>query len=219
MNFKDKVKAMVSAESFAKLEKYVELIEEKNKVMNLTGFKGDRLWEEGIFESIDLLQDIPSDQEVKLLDIGAGAGFPSVPFAIANPNVSLTIYEPIAKRCKFLELVNEELNLGIEIKNIRAEETEDDKVFDYVTARAVASLKALVEISYKPLKIGAKAIFIKGPKAQEELADANKIVHIFKIKPEIKQIIHSSRENNLVIYTKEKETPIGYPREWKIIVK
>ncbi|MCK5945928.1 MAG: class I SAM-dependent methyltransferase, partial [Mycoplasmataceae bacterium] len=95
MTYRDKVKQHVNNdEIFNKLSNYAGMIQTKNRVMNLTGFKGDTLWEEGIHESIISLESVFKDCDGKeLLDIGAGAGFPSVPFLIAHPEVKLTIYE------------------------------------------------------------------------------------------------------------------------------
>ncbi|MCU9938621.1 class I SAM-dependent methyltransferase [Mycoplasmopsis felis] len=85
--------------NYEKLEKYVELIEEKNKVMNLTGFSGDKLWGDGILESLNFMKTIMNDQNhIKFLDIGSGVGFPSLPYFIANPNFELDIFEPLQKK-------------------------------------------------------------------------------------------------------------------------
>lgn len=218
MSFKDKTKKIVSEQSFFKLEKYVELIEEKNKVMNLTGFSDDRLWEEGIYESIFLLiNSFGKVSNKKILDIGAGAGFPSVPYLIAFPQNELTIYEPIKKRTLFLEEVKKTLSLNIDIKNIRAEESKDLEKFDLITARAVAPFKILAEISHRPAKIGAIFAFLKGPRAKEEIQDASKICRELSIKPTVLNLVMDTRDNYVITYTKDCITPLEFPREWKII--
>lgn len=220
MTYKNKVKELVSEESFINLVKYVEMIEEKNKVMNLTGFKDDRLWEEGIYESIILLQKgFGITESKKILDIGAGAGFPSVPYLIAHPTNELTIYEPTKKRTLFLEEVKRELGLNLTIQNIRAEDSEQVEYFDLITARAVASFKILAEISHKPAKVGAIFAFIKGPKAAEEVSDAIKMRKELPIHPEIEEVVLESRTNNIIRYKKEAQTPSKYPRKWIDIIK
>ena len=221
MNFKQKTKELVSSKAFKNLEKYVDLIETKNKVMNLTGFKEDRLWQEGIYESIILLKTGLNKEctNQKILDIGAGVGFPSIPFIIAFPENELTIYESQKKKCSFLEDVKKLINLNIEIKNIRAENSLDELTFDLITARAVASFKILAEISHKLAKMDGKFIFIKGPKAEEEIKTAKLIIHQLKIEP--KQIIVKieEKEHHLIIYKKLFQTPSRFPREWRDIVK
>ncbi len=220
MTFKDKTRNMVSDKTFFNLEKYVSLIEEKNKVMNLTGFKGDKIWEEGIFESIYLLENgIGNVNGKRILDIGAGAGFPSIPYLIANPNNSLTIYESQKKRVNFLLHVKETLELKINVFNIRGENSSQIETFDFVTARAVAPFKILAEISHRPAKIGAKFIFIKGPMVSEEIDDATIIVKKLEIKTTIKKYIINGKENMIVTYRKNNKTPDLYPRKWIDIIK
>ena len=220
MTYKDKVKEITTNESFDNLVKYVQMIEEKNKVMNLTGFKEDRLWEEGIYESIVLLEKgFGKANNKKILDIGAGVGFPSVPYLIANPTNELTIYEPTKKRTLFLQDVAKELGLNIKIINIRAEDSQQIEYFDLITARAVASFKILAEISHKPAKIGARFAFIKGPKAKQEIEDALKIKKELDIMPIIEEVILDSKTNNIVSYSKKGQTPLKYPRKWVEIIK
>lgn len=219
MTYKQKIKNLVSKTAFKNLERYAELLEEKNKVMNLTGFKGDKLWEEGIYESIIVLKEcIGYIKDKKILDIGAGAGFPSVPYLIVNPSNELTIYEPIKKRTLFLKEVKEKLNLNINIKCIRSEDSDQEEVFDYITARAVTNLKALIEISHKPAKIGATFIYMKGPRSIQELVDAKIVIHNFSINPSIKKVLLKSRENFVIMYDKTLSTPERFPRPWKEII-
>ena len=124
MSFKQITKDHINnAQIFSNLEKYVTLIEKYNKVMNLTGFSKDRLWEEGIYESLVSLETaFGKNVKGKLLDIGAGAGFPSIPYLINNPNLELTIFEPQKKRLNFLEIVKDTLNLNVRLVNTRVEE-------------------------------------------------------------------------------------------------
>lgn len=222
MTFKEMVRQHIDNDDrFSKLEKYVFLIEEKNKVMNLTGFTGDKLWEEGIYESIICLEKSFNDLIGKnLLDIGAGAGFPSVPFLIAHPEIKLTIFEPQVKRTKFLEEVNDELNLNIEIVVTRAEDTTYVDYFDFITARAVAPFYAMAEISFKPAKLNAKFAWVKGPSIFEELDQAKKIINKLHIDINVNRVeIISTKEVYMVEYYKIINTPVGIPRAWAQIVK
>lgn len=198
------------------------MIEEKNKLMNLTGFSGERLWEEGIYESVISLFSIwKNNKPVSLLDIGAGAGFPSVPFLIVFPQTKLTIIEPQKKRATFLNDVSEKLSLNIEIITKRAEEVQD-LTFDLITARAVAPLYALLEISTRLGKIGSEFAFLKGVSVEEEVNNAQQIIKKLKIENfEIRKISDELARHNLSIfyYKKQSETPSGLPREWQKIIK
>ncbi len=207
-------------QAFEKLETYVKMIEAKNAVMNLTGFTGDRLWQEGIYESIVSLYEVfknPGDKT--LVDIGAGAGFPSVPFKIVFPEIKLSIIEPQRKRIAFLEEVSKQLRLDVELIVARAEDVKKFK-YDLLTARAVAPLCALLEISSHLGKIGAHYAFLKGPSVFEEVLAAKSIISKLKISGEALKINNEflAREAYVFDYKKIVETPDGLPRPWAKIV-
>lgn len=180
MNYQNKTLKLVGQETFEKLQKYVNLIEHHNKEYNLTGFSGDKLWEEGIYESLVCLDFIANNlkqNNFKLLDIGAGAGFPSIPYLIWKPGTQLTIAEPRKKRCEFLNEVAQNLNLNFEVFCSKVQQNKGS--FDMITARAVGSLAMLLDItaSFKNTHLA----FIKGPKVFEENKEVNEIFEIKKV--------------------------------------
>ncbi|QJR44369.1 16S rRNA (guanine(527)-N(7))-methyltransferase RsmG [Mycoplasma miroungirhinis] len=206
------------------LFEYYLLIEEYNKVMNLTGFYGEQLIIEGFIESYFLLEnafDLSNDYKYKLVDIGAGVGFPSLPYLImTNKNIDLTIIEPLKKRCNFLEIVKNQLKLKINIINDRAENVKLQNEFDLVTARAVMKLKYLVEISCQLGKINSQQVFIKGSNVQLELENAQKILSVLNLKSSVKEYnFHGIRLNNLVYIFKTQNIDNKFPRPWNIIIK
>ncbi|MGL5204986.1 MAG: 16S rRNA (guanine(527)-N(7))-methyltransferase RsmG [Metamycoplasmataceae bacterium] len=225
MTFKERTFNLIGKNNdiFNDLEKYVELIEETNKVLNLTGFTGDLLWCEGIYQSIILMQaSFDETTNKKMLDIGSGAGFPSIPFLIYKRDFDLYICEPNQKRTNFLKNVNDKLSLNIKFITDRIEEFKEIELFDLITARAVTSLKNLIEISSKVGTINSKYSFLKGPKVYEELKEAEWISNelSLKINIDIIQIdIDESRKKNYYLckYHKTKRTPIEYPRPWRIV--
>ena len=175
MTFKQKTFELIEQNEivFNDLIKYVDLIEKTNKILNLTGFTGDSLWREGIYQSIILMKEsFKNTENKKMLDIGAGAGFPSVPFLIYKRNFSLFISEPNNKRVVFLQQVDKELSLDISFIKVRIEDYQENNTFDMITARAVTSLKNLIEISSKVGSINAEYSFLKGPKIYKELEDS-----------------------------------------------
>lgn len=199
------------------LKAYVDLIEDANQKMNLTGFSKQRLWEEGIYESIAALDSIATG---KLLDIGAGAGFPSVPAAIVNPNLNVTIYEPLQKRAQFLAHVIQTLNLpNIKLQTYRAETSPEVEKYDFVTARAVAALAVLVEIAHRPLKLKGQMLFIKGPKLAIELKQAEPLIKKLKLTWKINTKKIFDKEIKIIKLIKHEATPKGYPRSWSQIKK
>lgn len=214
--------------AFKKLELYVDLLLEKNNEMNLTGFDETTIWRDGIYQSIILLKNFikyRSDNFFKVLDIGAGAGFPSLPlFIIANEKFHLTIYEPIKKRVDFLNLVKEKLELqNIVIVNQRIEDSNEEESFDYVCARAVMRLNMLIEVSARCGKIGCKYVFLKSKDLDKEIDESRWILSkIMKIPYQIEthnMNICDGREHKVFIYKKVKKTPDGIPRKWSDIKK
>lgn len=216
--------------NFLLIEEYVQLLLEKNKVINLIGFNEEELWKEGILSSLQCLIEINrykeiNNQTTKILDIGAGSGLPSIPYMLLFPNINLTIYEPIKKRFDFLLEIKKHFNLNnLTIKCLRAEEVKEDKnSFDLITARAVSELKNLILASYHLLKMGGSFVFIKGKNYSEEVLNAkNKITNIsieFKIRKVNKIEDNDTYDNFLVISKKEEKTPNNWPLTWSKILK
>ena len=209
-----------------KLNEYYELIETENSKYNLTGFHDEILFKYGIIENILIFQEIEkkiiSLDNLNILDIGAGAGFPSLPFLIfKNESFNLTIYEAQKKRCSFLQLVIDKLNIkNINIVNIRCENSTDYSKFDFVTARAVSEFKNLVEISHKLGKMNSYFCFLKSKKYNLEIDNAKWIIKKLMLNVQVLRLnIFFDIENILLYFQKNKLTPEGIPREWKTIIK
>ncbi|WLP85406.1 16S rRNA (guanine(527)-N(7))-methyltransferase RsmG [Mycoplasma seminis] len=209
---------------FSLFEKYVNLIEEKNKVMNLTGFSGERLWEEGILESLEFMLQITQGlSNGSILDIGAGAGFPSIPYVLTKPNNKVTIYEPIQKRVNFLNEVINALNLQeyVTVYTLRAEDIKEKNIFDIVTARAVADVRSLLMAAFHLVKVNGKMILMKSNKVYDELETAKSI--LAKLDYELELIPFNKEEinrNNIILsITKKRSTPPQFPYLWKDIKK
>ena len=110
----------------------------------------------------------------KIIDIGTGAGFPGIPLAIYREDLKITLVDSLNKRTNFLNIVKEELKLNnICIKNGRAEDIGREKEyrerFDYAVSRAVAPLNILVEYLIPFIKVGGRAVCMKGPKVEDEI--------------------------------------------------
>ncbi|WP_018018387.1 16S rRNA (guanine(527)-N(7))-methyltransferase RsmG [Corynebacterium ciconiae] len=142
---------------------------------NQRGFIGprevSRLWERHILNCAVLTEAIPADAQ-RLADVGSGAGLPGVPVAIARPDLSITLIEPLLKRSTYLHEVVEELGLSnvrvvrgrAEEKGVRAEVGR----FDVVTSRAVAPLGKLARWCMPLVRPGGKMIALKGASVHEE---------------------------------------------------
>ncbi|QDY88593.1 16S rRNA (guanine(527)-N(7))-methyltransferase RsmG [Mycoplasma anserisalpingitidis] len=209
---------------FSTLEKYVNFIEEKNKVMNLTGFYDDKLWGEGIYESLMYMEEVCKSQEnMEILDIGAGVGFPSIPFVLLNNKNKLTIYEPIQKRVNFLNEVITMFNIQDRVKVIRtrSEEVLEKNIFDLIVARAVADVRSMLMSSFHLLKINGNMSLIKGQNYSSEIENAEDILKKLKYNINVKklEINNTDKHNFIVEITKLRSTPKEFPYKWKDIKK
>lgn len=212
---------------YQKIKLYVDLVLEQNKNFNLTGFDEEKIWIDGIYQSIVLLDkfiDYKNKNKIHLLDIGAGAGFPSIPFFIFSNNkiANLTIYEPIKKRCIFLNLVKEKLNLkNLNIVNKRIEDSSSENEFDYIVARAVMPLNMLIEVSYRCGKNNSNYIFLKSKDVFKEIENSQWIIKQFSIDDlMITNVeLEDDREHNIVTYSKKNQIPKNFPRKWSEIKK
>jgi 16S rRNA (guanine527-N7)-methyltransferase len=161
----------VSRETFEKLEAYVALIREENLRQNLVSASTlDRIWERHIVDSAQLVRFDPGD-ESSWVDLGSGAGLPGIVVACLVEG-RVTLVEPRRLRADFLHKVAESLDLRMTIEAKRAERVSG--TFDVITARAVAPLVKLLEISHHLSTRKTVWALPKGRSAPDELADARR---------------------------------------------
>lgn len=154
-------------------------------------------------------------------DVGAGAGFPSIPLKILVPSLKVTIVDSLAKRLTFLKELIAKLDLiDMELVHGRAEDVGQNKLyrekFDIVTARAVAKMSVLSEYCLPLVKKGGYFVALKGPKAEDELDEGKKALAVLGgklIKDEELTLPETTEERTLVLVKKVKETPKKYPRQ------
>lgn len=162
---------------------------------------------------IDLIK-----QNAKLVDVGTGAGFPSLPIKIVRPDIDLTMVDSLNKRINFLNEVCENLNIKTNNIHSRAEDfaKSNREKFDVAVARAVAKLNTLLEYLLPLVKIGGIVIAYKGSNFNEELTEANNAIK--KLGGEFVEVRNfnlpnDAGERNLIVIKKIKPTPNEYPRE------
>jgi 16S rRNA (guanine527-N7)-methyltransferase len=130
--------------------------------------EGERIWERHIFNCLPVTQLLP--QGASLFDIGSGAGLPGIVIALARPDLSVTLIEPLERRVSFLTEAVEGLNLTINnIEVIRGRAQDVKKSADFVTARAVAPLEKLKKMSWHMVKTGGSLLAMKGESALAEM--------------------------------------------------
>ena len=190
-----------------------------NESFNLTAIKDEESFvEKMIFDSALLLNN-QNFEGIDILDIGAGAGFPSVVLSILSPKAHVFALDSTAKKVKFIEDYAKEKSLDVTGISARAEEfaRENRDRFMVVTARAVASLRILIELALPLLKVGGVLIAMKGPGFEDEIKEAQGALK--KLKGEVDYIyedqLPESKEARSFIYIKKVgETPKKYPRSY-----
>ena len=202
-------------------QRYFELLVEWNEKINLTAItERDEVYLKHFYDSLaPVLQGHIKNQTIRLLDIGAGAGFPSLPIKILCPNLDVTIIDSLNKRINFLNLLADELELrGVHFYHGRAEDFGQDKgfraQFDIVTARAVARMQVLSELTIPFLKVGGQLIALKATAADQELANAKNALNLLFAKSVLNENykLPNGDGRNITIVNKKKETPNKYPR-------
>ena len=164
-----------------------------------------------------------------LVDVGCGAGFPTLPLAIVRPDLNILAIDSTAKRIAYVEESARLLGLGNVIaKAMRAEDGGKDaelrEKFDYATARAVAELRVLSELALPYVKLGGRMIAMKGKNAEFELSAAKKAIATLggrgarceeiSLKSATEELTHP-----LIIIDKKEKTPQNYPRPFAQISK
>ena len=205
---------------------YYEMLCDASKVMNLTTIiEFEEAYIKHFYDSLLLSKVVDLNKDLAIADIGTGAGFPGLVLKIVYPNLTVTLIEPITKRCKFLQSIVDRLELkDIFVVNDRAENIVKTmrESFDIVTARAVASLNVLSEICTPFVKVNGLFAALKGSSFQEEIDNACNAVGKLKVKLVKKQLFElplNMGERAILLYKKHENTPNIYPRLYSKIKK
>ncbi|ATG56711.1 16S rRNA (guanine(527)-N(7))-methyltransferase RsmG [Brachybacterium ginsengisoli] len=160
-------------------ERFVALLAEQGPERGLIGPREvDRLWERHLLNCALMVDGIrvAQPEATTLADVGSGAGLPGVVIAIARPDLQVTLIETMQRRTTWLEEVDADLGLGLEVVRARAEDLHGSRSFDVVTARAVAALDKLARWTLPLVADGGSLLAMKGSSAAEEIGKSHKVL-------------------------------------------
>lgn len=209
-----------SPKQMQQFEEYYQLLTSENKLYNLTAIVDQSgVYEKHFYDSLSPLFQ-QSLANLSLLDVGAGAGFPSLPLKIMEPSLSLYVLDSTAKKMHFIEKVSKHLWLEDVTPLVARAEEYKQQQFDVVVARGVASLPILLELVSQLVKVDGLFIAYKGPQYKIELAASQQAMKLLGFR-----LIHtqhytlpseSAQRCNLFF----KKTPVNdkmYPRSYSQI--
>ncbi|RUQ24544.1 16S rRNA (guanine(527)-N(7))-methyltransferase RsmG [Peribacillus cavernae] len=203
-------------------ETYYRLLIEWNEKMNLTAITDkEEVYVKHFYDSISAAFYFDFKKPLRICDVGAGAGFPSIPLKICFPDLHVSIVDSLNKRISFLEHLAKQLQLvSVSFYHDRAEtfgqKPKHRGVYDIVTARAVARMSVLSELCLPLIKENGMFIAMKASSTNEEMEAGTKAITTLGGK--VEQIHHfllpkENSERNIIFIKKVKPTPKKYPRK------
>lgn len=212
----------LSQDKADKLLKLYEFLVEYNKNVNLTAITDfEEVVVKHFIDSVLPFSMIDIKENSSFIDVGTGAGFPSIPLMIVRPDLKGTLLEALNKRCVFLKKACELTEVDAKVIHGRAEDYAKEKreAFDFATARAVAAMPVLCEYCIPYVKTGGRFIALKSVNEDETLCEKAVKVLGGKI-AEIKDYTITNGDNRrLFIIDKVSQTPTKYPRNPSMIKK
>jgi 16S rRNA (guanine527-N7)-methyltransferase len=206
----------------AQFERYLTLLHEWNERVNLVADADPEVVQRRhMLESLALGAALREREllrpDSRVIDVGAGAGFPGIALKIAWPTIHLTLLEATTKKTAFLSAAVESLALeDTHVRTARAEEAAHEagmrESFDLVLARAVAPLPALLELTLPFARVGGRVATPKGSRARDEIAASAHAASVLHAKLFSLPLNVPGPEQTLVVALKQAPTPPEYPR-------
>ena len=218
----------ISDEIIGKLDEFFVILREESSQYNLIGPMDEMKIVKYLFiDSMAFLKSFSLKPGDRLLDIGSGAGFPGIVLKIMNPEIEMTFLDSSGKKINFLKMVCEKLSLDkVDFMYVRAEDAGKEpgnrEKFDYVIARALASVSVALELCSPFLKKGGKVVLWKGKKASEEIAElknGHKLLGFSDLQVIEFRQEEEEQETNFIFTEKIKKTPRNFPRTMSAIKK
>jgi 16S rRNA (guanine527-N7)-methyltransferase len=209
-------------QQIAQFRQYLSLLNEWSRRANLVGDAAPEVVQRRHFAESVALGAALREREIlrpqsRVIDVGAGAGFPGIPIKLAWPACSLTLLEATAKKTAFLQAVIDALGLtDATVVTARAERAgHDPKLrgrFDIAFARAVAPLPALLELALPLVRVGGRMVTPKGSRAEREVTEAAGALATLRGRAFVVPFGVPGPPQRLVVVVKMGETPAAYPR-------
>lgn len=210
----------ISEDKLEKFYKYMLLLIEWNKMINLTAIiEPEDIIIKHFIDSLTISKYIKNEH--RIIDIGTGAGFPGIPISILKDKCNIVLMDSLNKRINFLNEVIVECGLQkTKTVHARAEEMAKDKLhremYNIATSRAVANMAVLLEYMLPFVEVGGYAICMKGVNIQDEIQSCKKALEI--LGGEIVQIDNfqlpgTDFGRNIVVVKKVKKSPVKFPRK------
>jgi 16S rRNA (guanine527-N7)-methyltransferase len=215
----------VSDQQMAQFATYYKMLVETNEHVNLTAItEKNEVYLKHFYDSVTPLLEVPEyfKENAELCDVGAGAGFPSLPMKILFPSLKVTIVDSLNKRITFLKELVDQLGLtDVTLVHDRAEtfgakKSPAREKFEIVTARAVARLSVLSELCIPLVKADGFFVALKAANTEQELADGKFAIATLGGKLVVDKdftLPVTGDERHLVVVEKKKQTPNKYPRK------
>lgn len=212
----------LSQEQGEKLLKLYDFLVEYNEKVNLTAITDfEEVVVKHFVDSILPFSKLSIDKGASFIDVGTGAGFPSIPLLIYRPDLEGTLLEALNKRCVFLEAACELVGVKAKVVHGRAEDYAKDnrEQFDIATARAVAAMPVLCEYCLPYVKAGGRFVALKS--VNENCDESENAIKILGGKTEqiLDYEITNGDSRRLFVIKKISQTPTKYPRNPSMIKK
>lgn len=209
-------------EQLEQFDIYARLLVEWNEKMNLTAItEPEDIVIKHFADSLALIDYAEVRDNAKIIDVGCGAGFPSLPLLIARPDIKLTMMDALNKRLTFLDAVLSETGLHAELVHSRAEELGKDadyrEQYDIATARAVAPMNVLSEYCLPFVKVGGEFVALKG--SNDDVSPAENAIKTLggELMNAVSYKLPNGDNRSIAIVKKISQTPTNYPRNNKRI--
>ena len=205
-----------------RFDTYAELLVEWNGKMNLTAItEPEEIEVKHFLDCLMLPKYFDLGNTKTVIDVGAGAGFPSVPLLIYNPDLCLTMMDAINKRLTFLDTAIHAIGLEANLVHARAEDSGQDKnyreTFDLATARAVAPMNVLAEYCLPFVKVGGYFVALKGSNDDTEQAKDAIATLGGEVVSNVSYKLNGTEPRSIVVVKKISQTPTQFPRKAKKI--